>query len=93
MSDRNSAELFCLIFELLAENPTDEHKQMARKIYDKSSQYDFSNSQMEADDACLKLGIARKGVNPKYPEDGEVILWPSDEGYDDAADQTTGAVN
>ena len=74
MADRTSAEIFGNIFNLLAENPTDENKLLAQRIY-KMIIYDFSDCQMYADEAGLILGIARKGINPRYPEDGEVILW------------------
>jgi hypothetical protein len=84
MSDRTSAGLFQKIFTLLAENPTDEHKAIAGVIYSYTTEYDFNEYQMYADDACLTLGIARMGVNPEYPEDGEVVLWPSDPGYQEA---------
>lgn len=81
MADRTSAGLFGRVFELLAKNPTEEHKQMAKEIYEFTGEYDFSPYQMSADEACLTLGIARMGVNPEYPRDGEVALWPDDEGY------------
>ena len=84
MADRTSAGLFCKLFQLLAKNPTDEHKAMAREIYDFTGEYDFCDYQMGADDECLILGVARRGVNPESPEDGEVILWPRDRGYDES---------
>ena len=78
MADRTSAGLFGQIFEILAQNPTDEHKEIARRIYQLASGYDFSDCQMDADDACLALGIARRGIDPEYPDDDECILWPGD---------------
>jgi len=83
MADRTSAGLFGWIFKLLAEDPTDDHKAIALEIYAYSAGYDFSEYQMNADDAGLKLGIARKGKNPDHPERGEVILWPSEPGYEE----------
>lgn len=79
MADRTSAELFGTLFELLAENPTDEHKAIARRMFDLSGRYDFSEYQMEADEACVTLGLARRGIHAEYPEDGEVVLWPGDD--------------
>ena len=32
MADRTAARIFGTIFELLAENPTDDHKSIAKKI-------------------------------------------------------------
>lgn len=57
---------------------------MAREIYGFVSEYDFSDYQMDADDACLELGIARKGVQPEWPDEGIVTLWPREDGYEDA---------
>lgn len=60
MSDRTSAEIFAIIFEELAKNPTEEHKAIARKIWPKRTQYDFSDYQMYCDEALVKLGLAAK---------------------------------
>lgn len=79
MADRTSAGLFAKIFELLAKNPTDEHRAMAREIWSFTGEYDFSPYQMSADDSLIALGLARVGVNSRYPEDGVVILYPSDD--------------
>ena len=46
-----------------------------KKYWKMSREYDFSEYQMEADEALLKLGLARKGVDPDYPEDGDVMLY------------------
>lgn len=91
MADRTSAGLFAKIFELLAQNPTDEHKRIAQEIYSYTGEYDFSDYQMGADEACLTLGIARKGIHPDYPEDGEMILFPNDPGFDNAKVQARDA--
>jgi hypothetical protein len=84
MADRTSAEIFGSVFDLLAQNPTDEHKELARQIYQLARLYDFSDYQMGADDACLALGVARRGVNPDWPDSGEVTLWPGESGYEEA---------
>lgn len=75
MADRTSARLFGKIFELLAKNPTDEHKAIAKEIFAETSDYDFSNYQMDADEPLIALGLAKKGIDPKYPEDGEVVIY------------------
>lgn len=75
MADRTSARLFGQIFELLAKNPTEEHKQIAREIFAMNGDYDFSNYQMDADDALIVLGLAKKAVHPKYPDEGETIIY------------------
>lgn len=78
MADRTSAGLFGTIFELLAKNPTDEHKAIAKEIFSKTGDYDFNNYQMYADEALLTLGLAVRAIHPKYPEDGETIIYADD---------------
>lgn len=75
MADRTSAEVFGLVFEMLAKKPTDENKEMARQLWKKTDGYDFGPSQMDCDAALKKLGLARKGVDPDYPEDGETMVY------------------
>lgn len=75
MADRTSASLFGTVFKLLAENPTDEHKTMAGKLWPLTRDYDFSPYQMYCDEALITLGLARMGINPEWPEDGEVVLY------------------
>lgn len=75
MVDRTSAGLFGKIFELLAKNPTDEHKKIAKEIFDETGNYDFSYYQMYADESLITLGLAEKGIDPEYPEEGEVIIY------------------
>jgi hypothetical protein len=75
MADRTSAGIFGTLFELLAKNPTEENKAIAREMYPHTFGYDFSLCQMGAEEALIKLGLAKKGINPDYPEDGETILY------------------
>lgn len=85
MADRTSAKIFGMIFEMLSNNPTKEHKEMAKEVYYRIvGTYDFSDYQMFADGACLALGIAKRGIRPEYPLDGKVTLWPGEDGYDEA---------
>jgi hypothetical protein len=60
MADRTSAEIFATMFEMLAKNPTDEHKQMAKKLWRKRNHYDFSDYQMGCDDALIVLDLAKR---------------------------------
>lgn len=82
MADRTSAVIFGDIFNMLAEEPTEKNKEMANKIFDKTYDYDFSNYQMYADESLEKLGLAKKGIDPDYPEDGEIIIYKGDNGWD-----------
>ena len=82
MADRTSAEVFGFIFEKLSDNPTDENKKLADEIFAKTMQYDFSHYQMYADEALQKLGLAKMGVDPEYPDDGEVMIYKGDSGWE-----------
>lgn len=81
MADRTSARLFGDIFELIVDHlaPGSERDNVARLLWDKTYQYDFTPDQMGCDEALFALGFARRGVDPEYSEDGEVVL------YDDLA--------
>lgn len=61
MSDHTSAGIFAKLFTLLAKNPTDEHKEIARKMWPERNEYDFSDYQMGCDKALIALGLAKKG--------------------------------
>lgn len=61
MADRTSAAIFGDLFILLAENPTEEHKNIARKMWPKRTEYDFDDYQMGCDEALIALGLAKKG--------------------------------
>ena len=75
MADRTSASIFAKVFEYLAEDNSEKARDFARKFYADSQEYDFNAYQMYCDDALLKLGLAKQGVHPDYPEDGETILY------------------
>lgn len=77
MSDRTSARLFGEVFEILAEHvPAGEARDAAvLRFWGLTRDYDFSPDQMGADDALFALGLARRGVDPDWPDDGEVVLY------------------
>lgn len=77
MADRTSARLFGEVFEILSEHvPAGESRDAsARRFWALTQDYDFSPYQMYADDALLALGLARRGVDPDWPDDGEVVLY------------------
>lgn len=61
MADRMSAAIFAEIFEMLAANPTEEHRVMAKNIWKMKIGCGFSNYQMHCDDALMILDLATKG--------------------------------
>lgn len=77
MADRTSAEIFSQIFLFIHKNVDDEWRKqmMARHFWDLSWNYDFSPTQMEIDEVLLDLGLAYRGVDPDWPEDGETVLY------------------
>jgi hypothetical protein len=75
MADRTSAALFCTIFKELAADLSPGSVHVAHKIWPFVQSHDFNEYQMNCDDALIKLGLARMGVNPLHPEDGEVVLY------------------
>lgn len=66
MADRTSAELFGMFFDELAKLKderlsADEYVQrVSRKLYKLTFNYDFNQYQMDADDALVALGLAKK---------------------------------
>lgn len=80
MADRTSAGLFGKIFELLAKNPSVENQTIAKEIWPLHHDYDFSEYQMDADEDLIKLGLAKHGIHPDYPEDGITVLYADYEG-------------
>jgi hypothetical protein len=75
MADRTAAGIFGKIFELLAKNPTEEHKAIAKEIFAETVYYDFGSYLMDAEEALIALDLAKKGIDPKYPEVGESIIY------------------
>ena len=78
MSDRSSPLLFAVAFRLLAENPTDDHKAIARKMFDHywTNGFDFCCEQMGCDADLVTLGLAE--VLPT--EEGPQVFYITDDG-------------
>lgn len=72
MADRASAELFSSFFRMLAEDPTEQHRQMAHRLWRMTRHYDFAPYQLECNDALKALGLARKQVDSVDPDEGAV---------------------
>ena len=77
MADRTSADLFGEVFGILAEHVPagPERDATALRLWTAQDDYDFSPNQMDADNALMELGLARRGVDPDWPNDGEVWLY------------------
>ena len=72
MADRTSAEIFGMMFGMLAEDPTEQHKEMARRLVDASERYDFNAYQMDADEALETLQVAH--LTDLHDEDDEGLI-------------------
>lgn len=76
MADRDSAYIFGRVFEMIdALVPESEKREAARKFWKMSREFDFSDDDMHADKALVALGLARKGIDPDYPDDGPTMLY------------------
>lgn len=85
MSDRSSAHIFGRVFELIDRHvPDEKKKRQARHFWKLSLEYDFGPSDMYCDPALKRLGLARVGVDPSYPEEGKTVLYLGDDGFTDA---------
>lgn len=83
MADRRSAEVFGEFFAYMAEKGETDRKAI-EKVWNMARDFDFSWYQMDADGALERLDLVRFGVNPDYPDDGEVALYFGERGFDKA---------
>lgn len=75
MSDRRSAGLIGDIFRYLARGEVaDAERKMAKWLYRKAQEYDFSDCQMGADAALVKLGLAER-----CPKHRSFVMYRTDE--------------
>jgi len=76
MGDTSSAALFGDIFDVLAKLPaTEERDWLARYLWKRTEEFDFSDRELEADASLVELGVAYWGVDPEEPEAGPVVLY------------------
>lgn len=76
MADRSAAYLFGSVFELIdAHVPEEKRKKVALDFWNRSRDYDFSPYQMGQEDVLQRLGLARRGVDPDWPNDGETWIY------------------
>ena len=60
MADREAAEIFSVMFEMLAEKITRDRRDMAAELWEVTSKYDFTPDQMGCDDALIALELAEE---------------------------------
>lgn len=75
MADRSGAALFGDLFAYLAKTPDERARTFALRLWDMRSGHDFDDYQMGCDDALIALGLAQRGIDPRYPNDGEVTIY------------------
>ncbi len=80
MADRTGAGLFAAIFCMLASEGDIDRRAMAHAFWRLSQEYDFAPYQLYCDDELEKLGLARRGVDPRHPDEGETIVYGPEEG-------------
>lgn len=68
MADRTSAELFGILFDVLAQNPDEGNKALAKQFFELSDKYDFSKGQLCANEALITLGLAERRINSEGDE-------------------------
>lgn len=60
MADRDSATIWGFVFKKLAELPeSPDRDRIAQESLKESEEYDFTENQMNADEALRKLGLKR----------------------------------
>ena len=59
MADRTAAKIFGRVFDLLARDPSDDHRALAREVAGWMRGYDFHPVQTGATEAMVALGAAR----------------------------------
>ena len=77
MSDRSGAYLFARIFGLIDQHVHDaeQRRKLALEFWKESREYDFDPYQLGCDKTLMKLGLARRGVDPDNPQHGETMLY------------------
>lgn len=76
MSDSTSAEIYGRLYTELAKKPdSKEIVVVAKAMWKRSWEYDFHACDMDADEALIKLGLARKVKHPGSPLGESVIQY------------------
>lgn len=75
MGDSTSAGIFGDFFCRAAQLKLTKDDKLVKFMWDAAPQYDFSPHDMECDAALIKLGLARRGIDPDYSEDEETTIY------------------
>ena len=75
MADRTSAEIFGTFFCRAAALKLGKKDKLVKFMWALRTEYDFSDYQMDCDEALIRLGLARRGIDPEYSEDEETVLY------------------
>lgn len=82
MSDRNSVEIYSVVFRKLAELLEDPSrvavKAASRAIWNARVAYDFADYDLPCIDALVKLGLAREVPDPAYPGETMELFYGED---------------
>jgi hypothetical protein len=76
VADRTSANLFATLFELCAKRGA-AGKEIAMEMWKLRRGYDFSDYQVAADKAMMKLGLAKEIADP---EGGSKVVYLQSDG-------------
>jgi hypothetical protein len=76
MADRSSQWIFAEVFTMIAKYvPKKKQPEAAEAMWKLSMEFDFSPGDMEVDDILIGWGLAKKGVDKDYPDEGEITLF------------------
>lgn len=76
MGDSKSCEIFSKVLKLLAENPTREHIDIAHELYAMTRNYDFTDYELDCNDALVALELARYVPDPDFPGKPAIAYGP-----------------
>lgn len=74
MGDSRGAYTFGEVFTALADDKLTK-RDVAEKIWALLREYDFADYEMECDEALIKLGLAKKGIDPDWPDLGVTTVF------------------
>jgi len=81
VSDHNSAEIFGMMFRLVDKEIlcVESRTKFATALWNASRKYDFSDCQLECDDALKRLNLAEVGFDPDHPDEEMMLYGPPED--------------